>query len=50
MLLQNLKKKGYITNFEEETYEKEDIITHQKQQLKHFSVWVKQRQNVVIKS
>ena len=49
MLLQKLKKKGYITSFEEETYEKKDIITHQKQQFRHFGVWVKQRQKVVNK-
>lgn len=42
-LLQKLKKKDYITSFEEETYEKEDINTHQRYQLKRFGVWVKQK-------
>lgn len=42
-LLQKLQKKTYITSFEEETYEREDVITHQKQQRRRFGVWIKQR-------
>lgn len=43
-LLCKLKKKNYITSFEEESYSKEDPITHKKQEFKHFGVWVKQKQ------
>ncbi len=43
-LLKKLQQKNYITSFEEETYEREDFITHRKQQLKRFGVWIKQRQ------
>lgn len=43
-LLQKLQTKTYITSYEEEPYEREDANTHQKQQLKRFGVWIKQRQ------
>lgn len=43
-LLQKLQNKTYITSYEEESYEREDVITHQKQKMNRFGVWIKQRQ------